>query len=882
MSSLIRAAHDPPVSHLIRDQLKELAGELARVRLALVIAPGGSGKTTLLRSWRHTVSANGSTTAWLNLGAIHSDVATMIEDLVDSPRTAMSLPELGEELLRDLSHIDPEDATILTRRVARALREIDPSVFLFIDNLHLLKAGDTSARVLDLILRDESIPLHFAIASRGVRPGCTVGLLAKGQAFIVDAADLSLRSNQLVAVLRAQGIDSENLTPLLLAETRGWATGVQLAARALRRLAADQRVSFIRSFRSHDDLFEYVANEIISEEEPALVEMLERAALTGPLNEPILDEVASDFGDSGRIDEALAKGLLIHEDGRIGVHHLWEELLKRRLHRRITPEDYRALNLRLGERLRVVDPRRTLELWSEAGFWEGVVGILEEHGRAWIYSARVRFVADWLARLPAGQVEKAPLLAYLFALTRQRHDAAYAIARLEETSERLSAVGNQRESSAALMDAVVIAQNENMVAALRRIMPRLLSLRRLATDRDARALGVWAIALLACSGGRYALAIRILRAVRSPEHSQLQRSSVIMILMLIGQYRDTSETLELLDEVVDHPAYRLHAPSHWQFIAVRALLRGVQGLEREKCVRVARDAAEAFADFGMTMAEMRCRDSLGRLLVFEGHREEALAEFECAAALAHRIDDRGSEASMRGRMALELLSLHRLSEAQEAIHRAVAILGEPTGHIGKTLLIRFPEMVVWRALAECGHAEQALESARGLARAYRSADLIIATCQTALQMARIAELAGNDRETQRQLDTVRAIVHRHGREVFGSDLDPEILLWAESKLESQSDPRHSPGAPWDIRTLGDFCVIRDGTPIHERAWRGATTRRLLLRLLAARGSERREVLQLDLWPDSDSTRAAADWRQLLMPESDNYSCRCGEFPLLFG
>ena len=37
MSSLIRDAHGPPVSHLVRDQLKELAGELARVRLATAL-----------------------------------------------------------------------------------------------------------------------------------------------------------------------------------------------------------------------------------------------------------------------------------------------------------------------------------------------------------------------------------------------------------------------------------------------------------------------------------------------------------------------------------------------------------------------------------------------------------------------------------------------------------------------------------------------------------------------------------------------------------------------------------------------------------------------------------------------------------------------------
>lgn len=60
-------------SPLIRDELRQLAAELNRVRLALAVAPGGSGKTTLLRSWQRDVTSSGSATAWLNLTAVHAD-----------------------------------------------------------------------------------------------------------------------------------------------------------------------------------------------------------------------------------------------------------------------------------------------------------------------------------------------------------------------------------------------------------------------------------------------------------------------------------------------------------------------------------------------------------------------------------------------------------------------------------------------------------------------------------------------------------------------------------------------------------------------------------------------------------------------------------------
>ena len=212
----IRQAHAPSESQRVREALKKRAAELDRVRLALVVAPGGSGKTTLLRCWRDTLLAKGSTTAWLNLAALLADAATLLEDLVESLRAALNLPEFGEELLRELSHVDPKDAPVLARRVARALRRIDQPIFLFIDNFHLLEAPGTSERLLDLLLRDEDIPLHFAIASRGARPHRTARLLVENQAFAIEAGDLSLRSDQIEQVLRAKDVAADKVLALLL------------------------------------------------------------------------------------------------------------------------------------------------------------------------------------------------------------------------------------------------------------------------------------------------------------------------------------------------------------------------------------------------------------------------------------------------------------------------------------------------------------------------------------------------------------------------------------------------------------------------------------------------------------------------------------------
>ena len=838
----------------LRPALRELSVRVAEARLSLVVAPAGSGKSTLLGCWRDALAEAGADCAWLALSPVHDDPALFLEDLFDAlPGRSGDGP--AGEIERDLPHVDREDAHAVARRVRNALRGRERPLHVFLDDLHCLSRDGPTDRLIDLLLRDERSMLRFAIASRGARPRAAARLVAAGVALEVGTEDLSLRSNQIAAVLREQGVEPDRLTATLLAETRGWATGVQLAAGALARLDENEHEAFVLAIARQPDLFEYVAGELLVHERAETLRLLEVAAVLGPADEAMLCEAAPERPPRGVVAHALDRGLLAREGERLGLHPLWTEYLLRQLRDRSTPEAWRALHARIAGALAGSDPERALRVGGEGEAWALVADLLERHGRSWVDRGRYHFVEEWLDRLEAAGVAASPIRAHLRALTAARRDPQGAIEALEATAASLRRAGDRTGEALALVDAGILAANEHRPEVTRRTMRQLFSLRRLVTDPDVRALSLAAVAILLVSRGRHRGAMRLLRRVRRGGLSLLPRATIELGLSIVGQYVDPEEAQALLDEVCADPEHRAHAPSFFMLQAQRARVRGLRGLDPESCLADARESVEAFQDFRLTMSEVGALDCQAKLLARLGRCEQSIQAFERAASLAEQLGHRDFEASMRGQCARELLSLGRSEAALAQARRAVEAFEAGRGP-RDPFTFAFPAALAYRMLAECGHAQDAHRRVRAQEHRLRCPDLPIGHHQTLLFLARVAHLAGESGEAHGRLSEARDLRAHHGLRDHGSELDAELVAWAETTMDE-------PEATWDVRTLGGLEVWRRGRRVPDAAWRGRTTRRLLLRLLASETGERRERVEADLWPDADPRRAGNNLRVAL-------------------
>jgi len=866
----------------LRPELLAATEGIRDLPLLLVTGPGGSGKSTLLSAWAEQLDAEGIATAWIDLSPLHASTGSFLEEFAGEIVRAVP-PEpgvdgFGATLLRRLPHLESPDPDSLARLLASEFRELAEPIVVFLDDYHRLPQGSSVDQLLGHVLRDRTPYLHLVVATRGAAPSAAARMLAEGRAVEVGADDLSLRADQVMRVLADRGVDlPEDLLALLLARTGGWATGVLLAARAISTGRAGDVARFVADLASQEDLFAYVASELLAGEPDEVLRLIETAALLGPARRDVLERLAGP-GAPERVDDALGRGLLLREGGRVGLHQLWEGLLRERLRRRLDPRELRDGAERAVEALeRVGEPERAIELCIELDQPKPGIALLERYGLDWIERGHHDAVSRWLAELapPAGGVlRETPDLALVRALLDARRDVARAIDALESAADRLRERGDLERELAARHNALILAANENLDHRARSIALQIVRPRRLVASREARSTALLFVAVGALLDGRYRIARRLLERIARQDFPPRERGGLTLaraqIAIAAGEWE---RAVALTEESLSDASQRSHGPSYFGLRSMRAFARGVLGREVEECLAQIEEANDAFRDFRLAVSEAEGRVFSAQLLLRDGQAERALEELERAGHLYEQLHSNEGQANLDSVLAR---AQRAVGNNDAARHHAATSL---EAHARTRGLRRRPwssAIAAW-VLAEAGQVDDARAFVRNHARLLDAPALPASQHATHLALGRIAELAGDEEACMAHLVRAHSAAAAADLRAPLPDADAELLAWAHTaarargleqrvaeRFERPADDEQ-PDTPLRILTLGVFRVERDGTPIESRAWRGSNARRLFQRLLVAEGRPvSRELLGVELWPDASPANARGSLRAALM------------------
>ena len=868
-----------PVTHTVRlrPELVALAERIPELPLLVVSATGGSGKSTLLAAWRSALEADGRRTAWLDLAPLHSDLGSFLEELATEVQRGMPTQVgdgFGATLLRRLPHMDDTDPHQLSRWLADELRELAEPVTIFLDNYHRLPPACTVDQLLSQALRDAIPGLHLVVATRGARPSASTRLLAEGRALEVVSDDLSLRADQVEQILvdRGVGLDAE-LLPRLLAQTRGWATGVLLAARVLSEQRPNDPGRFIGELARHEDLFGYVANELLAEEPEAVLRLLEQSALLGAAPRSVLEELVGKE-ESPRIDEAIDRGLLLAHGGRIGLHQLWESLLRERLRRRLSPDVLAVGMARAVEVLeRAGESHRAVELAVELAQWPLVIALVERYGLGWIERGLHDSVSRWLAAVPHVPHDSDDL-ALVRAMLKGRRHAVGAIESLEHAAERFRRRGANDQELVALHNALILSANESLDSTTRRIAMKIVRPRRLLASREARSTAMLFMGVAAVLSGRYRFARPLLDRLARSDFAPRERGGLTLVRCQIAIASGNWErAVDLANESLSDPAQRSHGPSYYGLRSMRAYAQGVLRRDLARCLEQLEESREAFRSFRLAVSEAETSAFLGQLLLREGRTDEACDALEVTRRLYEELEV--SEGV--GNVDALLARAHRqLGNPVAAVHHAraaVMIFSEARD------LRRRPwsGALAARLLAEEGELATARAFIARRARALDVPELPASQHACHLALARISELSGDDAGCRTHLERARTAAAVGKLKAPLPDLDDDLLVWADRTGEAlglaSSAPTRGPDGTavqasvpaLRIVTLGDFRVERNGAAVDARGWRGANPQRFLQRLLVAGGRPlSRERLAADFWPDAPPAKARSSLRTALL------------------
>jgi LuxR family transcriptional regulator, maltose regulon positive regulatory protein len=421
---LVRTKLDPPVEPgdlIDRPRLLGRLDEAARARLTLVQAPAGYGKTSLLSQWHHALRQGQHRAGWLSLDATDCDPIGLLTYAAAALATAAVRLEPAVDRVAG-TYLFTTPAPLLAALV-NALEQSARSVFLFVDDVHLLAPAplDTLCRLIER----SPAAVHFILASRRVPDLHLARMRARGQLLELRAEDLRFTAEEAQNFVGERGHAKLTEADLAILEerTEGWIAGIKLANLALRNDPSprDLLASFTGGRRSVADFF---AEEVISSQPASVREFLLKTSVLDRLCPALCDALTG--RDDGRhmINMIEHSGLFLlqldEERSWYRYHHLFAEFLARRL-RDEQPELDRQLHLRASEwfhsqglhveaiehALKGGDPARAAEL-------------LEQRCQEMTYNGKLQLVSQFSARIPEPILHRNPrlLLCLAWLLTR--------------------------------------------------------------------------------------------------------------------------------------------------------------------------------------------------------------------------------------------------------------------------------------------------------------------------------------------------------------------------------------------------------------------------------------------------------------------------------
>ncbi|MBE7474773.1 MAG: hypothetical protein DPW09_30455 [Anaerolineae bacterium] len=471
-------------------------------KLTLITAPTGFGKTTLVSEWLTEKDEGGRQkdetgevttfhpssffphpfkTAWLSLDKEDNDPARFLSYLVAAMQTVY--PALGQSSFTAPSLPLETALTTLVNEIA-ALPE---TVVLVLDDYHLIEA-ETIHRGLIFLLDHLPAQLHLVILSRTTPPLPLGHLRARGQLLELQAADLRFTSAEAAEFLnRVMGLslaaaDIETLE----ARTEGWIAGLQLAALSLQGLAPPDISGFLAGFSgSHRYIADYLVEEVLQRQPEVIQDFLLQTSildrLCGPLCDAVLgkaeggrmkDENFRLHPSSFRLEQLEQANLFITplDDERrwYRYHHLFGDLLRNLLQKKIGPPGVAALHRRAAEWFEAHGlPAEAVSHALAAADAPRAARLVEQHARSLLSRSEMTTLLSWLQALPAelirSQAQLSLFQAWASALTGQ----------LDVVETYLQGAEGQPGETAAI---------RGSVAYFRRDMPQAIALYRQAFD----------------------------------------------------------------------------------------------------------------------------------------------------------------------------------------------------------------------------------------------------------------------------------------------------------------------------------------------------------------------------------------------------------------
>jgi LuxR family maltose regulon positive regulatory protein len=455
----------PPLRRKLvpRQRLFERLDRGLHRKLTLVSAPAGFGKTTLLGEWIQRLKAGDSTpvrVAWISLDEGDNDPVRFSTYLTAAlQKTDESIGQVGgNELELTGSFLYQSHLVNWINQVAAL-----PQVFvLVLDDYHLI-TSQVIHDAVSFLVDHLSENLHLVLATRADPPLPLSRLRVRGHLTELRQSDLRFTAEEAAAFLNSvMGLHlSAKDVAALEARTEGWIAGLQMAALSLQGHSSHpaDRSDFVQAFTgSHRFVLDYLVEEVLAQQPPALQEFLLKTSILDLLSGPLCDAMVDvgdwelEIGDLGQtpslhpptsssqfiLEHLEAANLFIvpldQERRWYRYHRLFSDLLRKRLSQAypdLVPVLHRHASVCLEQQGLMGG---AIDHALSAQDYERAATLIEENVETTLMRSEVMTFLNWVERLPGELVHTRPTLCFFhtWALLMSGHALDIVERRLQD------------------------------------------------------------------------------------------------------------------------------------------------------------------------------------------------------------------------------------------------------------------------------------------------------------------------------------------------------------------------------------------------------------------------------------------------------------------
>ncbi len=625
--------HRPPVppDHVHRSELVGRLDKNIPQGLILVSAPAGYGKSTLVSCW---LESSEKPATWLSLDENDNELNQFLLCFVAAIQKIF--PNVAREIhaLLDAPVLPPTKLLAIT--LMNELELIEQDFIIVLDDIHLVQ-NQAVLEFLNTLLRHPPLSMQLVLIGRR-DPGIAISTL-RGKGLLAEIRMRDLRFSvaevkELLYLSMAEEID-ESIAAALAEKTEGWVTGLRLAILAMRgQNDPGQKLLELRGTSRY--VMDYLLSELLEEQPSAIRLCLLKSSILNRFCSSLFDALRENDTAPGQDDMSggmfvswlLKNNLFIipldSDNQWFRYHHLFQELLQRKLKQSLSVEEINQFHLQASvwfESNRLIT--ESIKHALLAGDIERAADIVEEHRYSELAKDRWNIVVQWLNMLPneIRQVRPKLLLTEIWICNLQ-HQFARALPLLEQVGVLLH--GQTPEPMVAGEFAFLhgyVAYFEGQPELSRQALEEAVSL---LMDKQTPFLGEAELLLgsVRCMLGEKDQAIQALKARISevaPAENYLRSRLIAGLAFLYSLCGDLSltrlEAQRLLQVAKKHDMRLAEAWSYY-FIACTQLHTGdLEGAASHFAQAVAlryvlepRAAVDALAGLSLTQQLMQCDD----------------------------------------------------------------------------------------------------------------------------------------------------------------------------------------------------------------------------------------------------------------------------------